>query len=99
LLPLPDKVPATADAVGRPRHRPEAPLADRSYDHDKYRRLLWARGIRPVIAERGEQRGSGLGTFRYAVADDRLAARLPSAADPLGTTGRHREAFLGLAPA
>jgi len=28
-------------------------LAERGYDHDKYRRLLWARGIRPVIAERG----------------------------------------------
>ena len=24
-------------------------LADRGYDHDKYRRLLWARGIKPVI--------------------------------------------------
>jgi hypothetical protein len=34
---------------------------------DKYRRLLRQRGIRPVIAERGQAHGSGLGIFRYAV--------------------------------
>ena len=67
LLPLLDKVPAVAGVVGRPRHRPDALLADRGYDHDKYRRLLWARGIRPVIAERGTEHGSGLGIFRYVV--------------------------------
>jgi transposase len=47
--------------------RPDALLADRGYDHDKYRRLLRQRGIRPVIAERGQAHGSGLGTFRYVV--------------------------------
>ncbi|MFF8391831.1 IS5 family transposase, partial [Cellulosimicrobium funkei] len=67
LLPLLDKVPAVAGVVGRPRHRPDALLADRGYDHDKYRHLLWARGIRPVIAERGQEHGSGLGIFRYVV--------------------------------
>jgi hypothetical protein len=67
LLPLLDKVPAVADGVGRPRHRPDALLADRGYDHNKYRRLLRARGIRPVIAERGEEHGSGLGIFGYVV--------------------------------
>ncbi|WUT25481.1 IS5 family transposase [Streptomyces sp. NBC_00696] len=67
LLPLLDKVPVVAGVVGRPRHRPDALLADRGYDHDKYRRLLWARGIRPVIAERGQPHGSGLGIFRYVV--------------------------------
>ncbi|WP_328684873.1 IS5 family transposase [Streptomyces sp. NBC_00343] len=67
LLPLLDKVPAVASVVGRPRHRPDALLADRGYDHDKYRRLLWARGIRPVIAERDTEHGSGLGIFRYVV--------------------------------
>lgn len=67
MLPLLDKVPAVASAVGRPRHRPDALLADLGYDHDKYRSLLWARGIRPVIAERGRQHGSGLGIFRYVV--------------------------------
>ncbi|MFE5142317.1 IS5 family transposase [Streptomyces fagopyri] len=59
LLPLLDKIPTVAGAVGRPRRRPDALLADRAYDHDKYRRLLWSRGIRPVIAERGVEHGSG----------------------------------------
>ncbi|WP_417194163.1 IS5 family transposase [Streptomyces stelliscabiei] len=67
LLPLLDKVPAVSGLVGRPRRRPDALLADRGYDHDKYRRLLWTRGIRPVIARRGEEHGSGLGIFRYVV--------------------------------
>ncbi|MFE0440113.1 IS5 family transposase [Streptomyces nigra] len=67
LLPLLDKVPAVPGVVGRPRRRPDALLADRGYDHDKYRRLLWQRGIRPVIAERGQPHGSGLGIFRYVV--------------------------------
>ncbi|PNG89829.1 hypothetical protein SMF913_25294 [Streptomyces malaysiensis] len=35
-----DKIPAVAGVVGRPRHRLDALLADRVYDHDKYRRLL-----------------------------------------------------------
>lgn len=59
LLPLLDTVPAVAGRVGRTRRRPDALLADRGYDHDKYRRLLWKRGIRPVIAERGQAHGSG----------------------------------------
>ncbi|WP_444545843.1 IS5 family transposase [Streptomyces poonensis] len=67
LLPLLDKVPAVAGLVGRPRHRPDALLADRGYDYACYRRLLWQRGIRPVIAERGQPHGSGLGIFHYVV--------------------------------
>ncbi|GHI97952.1 hypothetical protein TPA0905_74230 [Streptomyces olivaceus] len=67
LEPLLDKIPAVAGRVGRPRRRPGALLADRGYDHDKYRRLLWQRGIRPVIARRGEPHGTGLGIFRYVV--------------------------------
>jgi hypothetical protein len=42
-------------------------VAGRGYDHDKYRRLLRERGIRPVIAERGQPHGSGLGIFRRVV--------------------------------
>ncbi|MEU9271670.1 IS5 family transposase, partial [Streptomyces sp. NPDC048251] len=67
LEPLLDKIPAVAGRAGRPRRRPDALLADRGYDHDKYRRLLWQRGIRPVIAKRGEPHGTGLGIFRYVV--------------------------------
>ncbi len=39
-------------------------LSGSGYDHDKYRRLLRQRGIRPVIAERGQEHASRLGTFR-----------------------------------
>ncbi|WP_420882633.1 IS5 family transposase [Streptomyces noursei] len=67
LLTLLDKIPPAAGVVGRPRRRPDSLFADRGYDHDKYRRLLWQRGIRPVIARRGEPHGSGLGVFRYVV--------------------------------
>nr|WP_229878049.1 IS5 family transposase [Streptomyces humidus] len=67
LLPLLDKVPAVAGVVGRPRRRPDTLFADRDYDHDKYRRLLRQRGICPVIAERGQPHGTGLGTFRWVV--------------------------------
>ncbi len=53
--------------VGRPRRRPDALLADRGHDHDKYRRLHWQPGIRPVTAKRGEPHGTGLRIFRYVV--------------------------------
>lgn len=47
-------LPSVAGTMGRPRHRPDALLADRGSDHDKYRRLLSQRGIHPVIAARGQ---------------------------------------------
>ncbi|WP_050800224.1 hypothetical protein [Streptomyces himastatinicus] len=28
-------------------------LGDRGYDHDKYRRLVWDLGVKPLIARRG----------------------------------------------
>ena len=52
---------------GRPRLRAEALFADRGYDFDKYRRELWARGVKPVIARRNTDNGSGLGTVRWVV--------------------------------
>ena len=67
LLPLLDRVPAVAGLPGRPRQRPEMVIADRGYDHDKYRRLLWARGIKPVIARRNTEHGSGIGQHRWVV--------------------------------
>ncbi len=67
LIPLLDRIPATAGVAGRPRHRPESLLADRGYDYDKYRRLLRERGIKPVIARRKTEHGSGLGTTRWVV--------------------------------
>jgi transposase len=42
-------------------------LADRDYDHDKYRRLVREQGITPVITRRGTHHGSGLGVHRWVV--------------------------------
>jgi transposase len=53
--------------LGRPRRRPERLIADRGYDHDKYRRLLWQLGIKPEIARRQTEHGSGLGRVRWVV--------------------------------
>jgi transposase len=60
-------VPPIRGRVGRPRRKPRALVADRGYDHDKYRLLLRARGIRPLIARRGVAHGSGLGRWRWMV--------------------------------
>jgi hypothetical protein len=37
-------------------------LGDRGHDHDKYRRLVRDLGVQPLIARRGTEHGSGLGT-------------------------------------
>ncbi|MFK3732363.1 IS5 family transposase [Streptomyces sp. NPDC088090] len=65
LLPLLDAVPSILGLRGRPRRRPRRLYADRGYDYDKYRRLLWKRGIKPMIARRGVAHGSGLGRVRW----------------------------------
>ena len=67
LIPLVDKVPPVRGKVGRPRRRPDRVTADRGYDHDKYRRLLRERGIKPEIARRQTPHGSGLGRYRWVV--------------------------------
>jgi transposase len=53
--------------VGRPHQHTDRVIADRGYDHDKHRRELWRRGIKPVIARRGTEHGSGLGKLRWVV--------------------------------
>ena len=67
LLPLVDAVGPVPGRIGRPRQRADRVLADRGYDHDKYRRQLRARGVKPVIARRGTEHGSGLGRQRWVV--------------------------------
>ncbi|MDA4889920.1 IS5 family transposase [Streptomyces sp. MS2A] len=67
LLPLLDAVPRIRGMRGRPRSKPKRLFADRGYDFDKYRRLLWKRGIKPLIARRGVAHGSGLGKTRWVV--------------------------------
>jgi transposase len=67
LVPLIGAIPHVRGKRGRPRHRPDALYADRGYDYDKYRKLVQAKGITPVIARRGVQHGSGLGVHRWVV--------------------------------
>ncbi|GAA3851865.1 hypothetical protein GCM10022403_099110 [Streptomyces coacervatus] len=67
MIPLLQAVPPVRGKRGRPRRRPDAVLADRGYDHDKYRRLVWDLGVKPLIARRGTEHGSGLGTQRWVV--------------------------------
>ena len=67
LLPLIDGVGPVRGKVGRPRLRADELIADRGYDHDKYRRALWARGVKPIIARRQTEHGSGLGRRRWVV--------------------------------
>ncbi|AWN31816.1 IS5 family transposase [Streptomyces sp. NEAU-S7GS2] len=67
LIPLLDAIAPIRGLRGRPRHRPKRLFADRGYDFDKYRRLLWKRGIKPLIARRGAVHGSGLGRTRWVV--------------------------------
>ena len=53
--------------IGWPRHRPRIADPDRGYDHDKYRRLVRQRGVKPIIARRQTDHGSGLGRHRWVV--------------------------------
>ena len=67
LIPLLRAVPPVRGKRGRAWRRPDVVLGDPGYDHDKYRRLVWDFGVKPVIARRGTEHGSGLGTQRWVV--------------------------------
>jgi transposase len=67
LISLVERVPPVRGTVGRPRLRPERVTADRGYDHDKYRRDLRQRRIKPEIPRRQTEHGSGLGRARWVV--------------------------------
>lgn len=66
MIPLLDAFSRIGGLRGRPRNRPKR-FADRGYDFDKYRRLLWKRGIKPLIARRGVAHRSDLGKTRWVV--------------------------------
>ncbi len=53
LLPLLDAAPSIRGPRGRPRRKHRRLYADRGYDFGTYRRLLWKRGLKPLIARRG----------------------------------------------
>ena len=67
LVPLVDAIPPIKGRVGRPRFRPDQLYADRAYDSFTHRLALKLRAIQPMIARRGEKRGSGLGVYRWVV--------------------------------
>jgi Transposase DDE domain len=83
LMPLIQAIPPVRGRRGRPRQRPDQVYADRGYDHDKYRRQVRAAGVKPVsgrsvgpnnlttlkpvIARRATEHGSGLGVHRWVV--------------------------------
>jgi transposase len=98
LLDLLERVPPVRGRPGRPRRRPLALLADRGYDHDKYRRLVRGRGITPLIARRQTEHGSSLGRERWVV--ERTFAWLHNRRRLLLRTDRRddiHESFLALA--
>ena len=53
LMPLLRGVAPVRGKRGRPRQRREGLHADRGYDHDKYRRMARAPGVKPAVARRG----------------------------------------------
>jgi hypothetical protein len=57
LLPLVDRITPVAGKLGRPRQRPNQIVADRCYDHDSYRCVLWRRRVKPIVARRGTEHG------------------------------------------
>lgn len=67
LLPALDAVPPVRGKPGRPRRRPKRLYADRAYDSGGHREELRRRHVRPVIARRGADHGSGLGKVRWVV--------------------------------
>ncbi|MBP0596289.1 IS5 family transposase [Paraburkholderia sp. LEh10] len=67
LLPLVDAIPPIRGSRGRPLRKPNVLYADRGYDSESHRERLRDRGIKPVIARRRTEHGSGLGKFRWVV--------------------------------
>ena len=67
-LPLVDGIMPVAGKVGPLTQLPDQIVADRDYYHDSYRHdLWWRRGVKPIIARRGTEHGSGLGRWRWVV--------------------------------
>jgi transposase len=64
---LVDAIAPIAGKPGRQLSKPRVVQGDRGYDHDKYRRPLYAAGIATEIARRGQPHGSRLGKTRWVV--------------------------------
>ena len=67
LAPIIVEFPRVKGKPGRPKERPDAAFADRGYDSEANRLILWWLGIEPFIAKRNTEHGSGLGKIRWVV--------------------------------
>src|SRR5215813_14835579 len=67
LIPLVESIPRSRGKKGRPRSRPKAVQGDRGYDSQPHRDRLRRKGIRPILARRRTENGSGLGKTRWVV--------------------------------
>ena len=67
LIPLVDAVPDIAGQVGHPRRRPAKLQGDAAYQSAVKEAQLRQRTIKPVIAHRRRNHGSGLGRFRWFI--------------------------------
>lgn len=59
--------PPIRDQVGHPRRRPDAVQGDRAYDSEPHRQALRRRSLKPILARRNTEHGSGLGVYRWVV--------------------------------
>jgi transposase len=67
LIPLVEAIPPIKGVPGAPLTKPERGMGDRGYDSDPHRQKLSGKGIKPEIARRRTEHGSGLGVYRYVV--------------------------------
>jgi transposase len=67
ILPIVLDFPHIGGQPGRPKEHPDQVFADRGYDCDATRALLYWLGIEPVIARRRTLHGSGLGKVRWVI--------------------------------
>jgi transposase len=67
LMPLLAGMPPIAGRRGRPLIKPRCVQADRGYDCEQYRRLLWQQRTRTQIGKRMTDHGSHLGVTRWVV--------------------------------
>jgi len=67
LLPLIDAIPPIRGKAGAPQFKPDEVYADRGYDSEPHRDELRDRRIKPFLAKRNTEHGSGLGVIRWVV--------------------------------
>jgi transposase len=72
LLDLVESIEPVGGKPGRPRQRPDEVYGDRAYDSQPHQQELRGLGIKPKLARRGTEHGSGLGIYRW-VAERTLA--------------------------